>query len=98
MPMGKGVVPDTNERCVSSARTFALQQSDVILLLGARLNWMLHFGKPPRFQADVKVIQVLQFYSYEIISYEKKLDARPLGRLMSRRTAQFCFFCSCNSI
>ncbi|OAD54363.1 2-hydroxyacyl-CoA lyase 1, partial [Eufriesea mexicana] len=58
MPMGKGVVPDTNERCVSSARTYALQQSDVILLLGARLNWMLHFGKPPRFQPDVKVIQV----------------------------------------
>ncbi|XP_050469402.1 2-hydroxyacyl-CoA lyase 1 isoform X1 [Bombus huntii] len=58
MPMGKGVVPDTNERCVSSARTFALQQSDVILLLGARLNWMLHFGKPPRFQPDVKMIQV----------------------------------------
>lgn len=59
MPMGKGVVPDTDERCVSSARTYALQQSDVILLLGARLNWMLHFGKPPRFQPDVKVIQVL---------------------------------------
>ncbi|XP_031849453.1 2-hydroxyacyl-CoA lyase isoform X2 [Nomia melanderi] len=57
-PMGKGVVPDTDERCVSSARTFALQQSDVILLLGARLNWMLHFGKPPRFQSNVKVIQV----------------------------------------
>lgn len=57
-PMGKGVVPDTDERCVSSARTFALQQSDVILLLGARLNWMLHFGKPPRFQPNVKVIQV----------------------------------------
>lgn len=57
-PMGKGVVADTDERCVSSARTFALQQSDVILLLGARLNWMLHFGRPPRFQANVKVIQV----------------------------------------
>lgn len=57
-PMGKGVVPDTDERCVSSARTFALQQSDVILLLGARLNWMLHFGKPPRFQPNVKVVQV----------------------------------------
>lgn len=71
MPMGKGVVPDTNERCVSSARTFALQQSDVILLLGARLNWMLHFGKPPRFQPDVKVIQVLQFYFYEIIFVNK---------------------------
>lgn len=57
-PMGKGVVPDTDERCVSSARTLALQHSDVILLLGARLNWMLHFGRPPRFQSDVKVIQV----------------------------------------
>ncbi|KZC06969.1 2-hydroxyacyl-CoA lyase 1, partial [Dufourea novaeangliae] len=57
-PMGKGVVPDTDERCVSSARTFALQQSDVILLLGARLNWMLHFGKPPRFQSNVRVIQI----------------------------------------
>ncbi|XP_012154414.1 2-hydroxyacyl-CoA lyase [Megachile rotundata] len=58
MPMGKGVVPDTDERCVSSARTYALQQSDVIVLLGARLNWMLHFGQPPRFQPDVKVIQI----------------------------------------
>ncbi|XP_076167522.1 2-hydroxyacyl-CoA lyase [Ptiloglossa arizonensis] len=57
-PMGKGVVSDTDERCVSSARTFALQQSDVILLLGARLNWMLHFGRPPRFQNNVKVIQI----------------------------------------
>lgn len=57
-PMGKGVVPDTDPCCVSSARTYALQQSDVILLLGARLNWMLHFGRPPRFQNNVKVIQV----------------------------------------
>lgn len=57
-PMGKGVVPDVDERCVSSARTYALLNADVILLLGARLNWMLHFGRPPRFQKDVKVIQV----------------------------------------
>ena len=38
--------------------TQALQSADVILLLGARLNWILHFGKPPRFRADVKIIQV----------------------------------------
>jgi len=36
----------------------ALQSADVILLLGARLNWILHFGKPPRFRPDVRVIQV----------------------------------------
>ena len=30
----------------------------MILLLGARLNWMLHFGQPPRFRKDVKIIHV----------------------------------------
>lgn len=40
-PMGKGVVPDNFPQCVASARTLALQKSDCILLLGARLNWIL---------------------------------------------------------
>jgi hypothetical protein len=38
----------------------ALLQSDVVVLLGARLNWILHFGLPPRFDPHVKVIQVGQ--------------------------------------
>lgn len=57
-PMGKGVVSDNAVQCVQSARTLALQRADVILLLGARLNWILHFGRAPRYAADVKVIQV----------------------------------------
>uniref|UniRef100_A0A6P7H0V3 2-hydroxyacyl-CoA lyase n=1 Tax=Diabrotica virgifera virgifera TaxID=50390 RepID=A0A6P7H0V3_DIAVI len=57
-PMGKGVVPDTSTKFVGSARSTALQQADVILLLGARLNWILHFGRPPRFSPNVKVIQI----------------------------------------
>lgn len=36
----------------------ALLQADVILLIGARLNWILHFGLPPRFDPIVKIIQV----------------------------------------
>ncbi len=36
----------------------ALLQADVIVLLGARLNWILHFGFPPRFSPHVKIIQV----------------------------------------
>lgn len=36
----------------------ALQFADVIVLFGARLNWILHFGLPPRYQPDVKFIQV----------------------------------------
>ena len=40
-PMGKGVVPDTARQSVASARTLALQKADLILLVGARLNWIL---------------------------------------------------------
>lgn len=57
-PMGKGVVDDNHPQCVSPARSRALQEADVILLLGARLNWILHFGRPPRYAPDAKFIQV----------------------------------------
>ncbi len=57
-PMGKGVVPDDHPLSVASARSDALKNADVVLLLGARFNWILHFGLPPRFREDVKVIQV----------------------------------------
>nr|XP_020468315.1 2-hydroxyacyl-CoA lyase 1 isoform X2 [Monopterus albus] len=57
-PMGKGVLPDDHHNCVAAARSRALLQADAVLLLGARLNWILHFGLPPRFNPDVKVIQV----------------------------------------
>jgi 2-hydroxyacyl-CoA lyase 1 len=57
-PMGKGVVADDHPLSVASARTFALQNADVVLLMGARLNWIMHFGLPPRWNKDVKVIQM----------------------------------------
>ncbi|KAK7066900.1 2-hydroxyacyl-CoA lyase 1 [Halocaridina rubra] len=57
-PMGKGVVPDDHPQCVASARSRALLEADVVLLLGARLNWILHFGRPPRYAKDVKFIHV----------------------------------------
>uniref|UniRef100_A0A673HL39 2-hydroxyacyl-CoA lyase n=1 Tax=Sinocyclocheilus rhinocerous TaxID=307959 RepID=A0A673HL39_9TELE len=57
-PMGKGVLPDDHPNCVAAARSRALLQADVIVLLGARLNWILHFGFPPRFSPHVKIIQV----------------------------------------
>lgn len=65
-PMGKGVVPDTAPQCVASARTLALLKADVILLLGARLNWILHFGRPPRYSSNVQFIQVkdITYISY----------------------------------
>ncbi|CAN6674920.1 2-hydroxyacyl-CoA lyase [Trichomonascus vanleenenianus] len=57
-PMGKGVIPDDDELNVSAARSAALKNADVVLLLGARLNWILHYGDSPKFKEDVKIIQV----------------------------------------
>ncbi|EXJ67413.1 uncharacterized protein A1O5_09426 [Cladophialophora psammophila CBS 110553] len=57
-PMGKGIVPDSHPLNTSSARSAALKHADVILLLGARLNWILHFGEAPKYRPDVKIIQV----------------------------------------
>ncbi len=57
-PMGKGVMPDDHPLSVGAARSFVLQNADLVLLMGARLNWIMHFGLPPRFNADVRVIQM----------------------------------------
>lgn len=57
-PMGKGVVPDSHTLNTSSARSVALREADVVLLLGARLNWILHYAASPKYRKDVKIIQV----------------------------------------
>lgn len=57
-PMGKGVVPDDHPLSIAPARSTALQNADLVLLMGARLNWILHFGQPPRFNEKVRVIQM----------------------------------------
>src|SRR5262249_18567699 len=45
-PMGKGVMPDNHPLSVGAARSHALQNADVVFLMGARLNWIMHFGLP----------------------------------------------------
>src|SRR6185369_15234340 len=45
MSMAKGLLPDTHELCASAARSFVLPGADVVLLIGARLNWLLSHGK-----------------------------------------------------
>ncbi|SCU98191.1 LAFA_0G16204g1_1 [Lachancea sp. 'fantastica'] len=57
-PMAKGVVPDSSDLNVSSARSLALSTADVVLVLGARLNWILHFGKAPKWKSSAVFIQV----------------------------------------
>ncbi|EEF34310.1 2-hydroxyphytanoyl-CoA lyase, putative [Ricinus communis] len=57
-PMGKGILPDNHELAASAARSLAIGKCDVALVVGARLNWLLHFGQPPKWSKDVKFILV----------------------------------------
>ncbi len=57
-PMGAGVVPADAPNNAAAARTHVLRNADLVVLLGARLNWILHFGLPPRFKEGVRIIQL----------------------------------------
>jgi oxalyl-CoA decarboxylase len=45
MSMAKGLLPDTHDLCASAARSYVLPEADVVMLIGARLNWLLSHGK-----------------------------------------------------
>src|SRR5438477_569711 len=45
MAMAKGLLPDTHEQSASAARSYVLPESDVVMVIGARLNWLLSHGK-----------------------------------------------------
>ena len=45
MSMAKGLLPDTHEQSAAAARSYVLPEADVVLLIGARLNWLLSHGK-----------------------------------------------------
>ena len=57
-PLGKGVIDDSHPLSVGAARSHALREADVVFLMGARFNWIMHFGKPPRFNKKVRVVQL----------------------------------------
>ena len=45
MSMAKGLLPDTHPQSAAAARSFVLPEADVVMLIGARLNWLLSHGK-----------------------------------------------------
>ncbi len=59
MSMAKGLLPDTHPLCAGAARSTVLKDSDVVMLIGARLNWLLSHGKgKPWGDAPKKFIQI----------------------------------------
>jgi len=45
MSMAKGLLPDTHPQSAGAARSLVLKDADVVMLIGARLNWLLSHGK-----------------------------------------------------
>ena len=57
-PLSRGTVPEDHELAFLFARARAFSEADVVLSVGTRFNYVIQFGRPPRWAADVKVIQV----------------------------------------
>jgi oxalyl-CoA decarboxylase len=59
MSMAKGLLSDTHPQCAGAARSTVLKDSDVVMLIGARLNWLLSHGKGKTWgEAPKKFIQI----------------------------------------
>ena len=58
MSMAKGLLPDDHPQSAATARSLALKRADVVMLVGARLNWLLGHGDAPQWNPDAKFIQV----------------------------------------
>jgi oxalyl-CoA decarboxylase len=59
MSMAKGLLPDTHKQCAGAARSTVLKDADVVMMIGARLNWLLSHGKGKTWgDAPKKFIQI----------------------------------------
>jgi oxalyl-CoA decarboxylase len=58
MSMAKGLLPDTHAQCASAARSYVLAEADVVVLIGARLNWLLAHGKGKTWGSPKQFVQI----------------------------------------
>ncbi len=57
-PISRGTVAEDHPLAFLNARAKAFAEADVLLAVGTRFNYVIQFGRAPRFAADLKVIQV----------------------------------------
>jgi oxalyl-CoA decarboxylase len=56
--MAKGLLPDNHPQSAAAARSYAIGNADVVMLVGARLNWLLSHGKAPLWSEKTQFIQI----------------------------------------
>lgn len=85
MSMGKGVMPDDHPLSAAAARGLVLKNADVVLLLGARLNWLLGHGKGSKWNPDVRFVQL--DIDPEEMDSNRPIEAPVVGDLASSMSA-----------
>ncbi len=88
MSMAKGLLPDTHEQSAAAARSYVLPEADVVMLVGARLNWLLAHGKGKTWGArDAKAWGGQRFIQIDISPQEAdsnvRIDAPVVGDIGS---------------
>ena len=58
MSMAKGLMPDDGPLSALSCRSTIMGKADVVMFIGARINWLLSFGKGKKWNPDAKFIQL----------------------------------------
>ena len=81
MSMAKGLMPDDHPQSAAAARSLVLGNADVVMLVGARLNWLLSHGKGKHWNPGVRFIQ-LDIDPQEIDS-NRPIEAPVVGDILS---------------
>jgi oxalyl-CoA decarboxylase len=58
MSMAKGLLPDDHPQSAAAARSYAIGNADVVMVVGARLNWLLSHGRAPLWSEATRFVQV----------------------------------------
>src|SRR6201988_5210128 len=58
MSMAKGLLPDDHPQSAAAALSYALAHADAVVLIGARLNWLLGHGKSPQWSPTAQFVQL----------------------------------------
>lgn len=85
MSMGKGVMPDDHPLSAAAARGLVLKNADVVLLLGARLNWLLGHGQGSKWNPGVRFVQL--DIDPEEMDSNRPIEAPVVGDLASSMSA-----------
>jgi acetolactate synthase-1/2/3 large subunit len=57
-PQGRGVIPEDHDYAYLSARSTAMREADLFLVVGTRLNYIFGFGEAPRMNGDAIIVQI----------------------------------------